>query len=126
MMRLVEYLAGRRKTIWLCPGAEESWNAAESGVPPNRSACCAQFRARIAHLAESGQLRSPDLMNSEGEGCYVVKATCGLRAWGWFQHVEGKAAFVISHVVLKRSRRADPADLQKTVHARHQYEESSQ
>lgn len=119
-----EYYVGKCKRIWLYPGAQATWAAAELLVPPNKKSCLAQFRARIAHYADSGQLRSPDHMNSEGDGCFVIKATCGLRAWGWPQHVNGKAAFVISHVVLKRSERADPAELQRTIAARKKVEES--
>lgn len=54
-------------------------------------------------------------MNAEGKGILAVKATCGLRAYGWFCHHNGSRAFVISHVVLKREQRADPADIEKAV-----------
>src|ERR1700683_1163923 len=101
-----EYYVGKGKTIWLCDGAQESWDEAEALVPPNKQSCLTQFRARIAHYADTGQLRSPDHMNSEGDGCCVIKANCGLRAWGWPQHVDGRAAFVISHVVLKKRESA--------------------
>jgi hypothetical protein len=120
-----EYYAGRAKTIWLTPSAQNSWEEAESLVPPNKSSCCSQFRARIAHLADSGALKSSEHMSSEGEGCFAIKATCGLRAWGWFQHYQGRAAFIISHVVLKKRRLADPADLYKTIEARRQVQENS-
>lgn len=118
-----EFYAGRRKTIWLLPGAQESWDAAEALVPPNKESCKAQFRARIQYLADIGSLRCPDHMNSEGDGCFVIKSTCGLRAWGWMQHHQGRAAFIISHVVLKKKPNADPADLAKTNQARRQFEE---
>jgi hypothetical protein len=124
-MVMDEYYVGKRKTIWLCPGAEVTWDAAEQLVPSNKKSCLAQFRARIKYFADSGQLISPDHMNSEGEGCFVIKATCGLRAWGWMQHVEGNAAFVISHVVLKKKGKADPADLKKTIAARKEVEENT-
>jgi hypothetical protein len=123
-MVMDEYYVGRSKTIWLYPGAQLTWEAAELLVPPNKSSGLAQFRARIAHYADSGQLKSPDHMNSEGEGCFVIKANCGLRAWGWLQHMDGKAAFIISHVVLKKKGKADPADLKRTVAARKKLEEN--
>jgi hypothetical protein len=120
---MYEYYVGKRKTIWLCEGAQASWDAAEALVPSNKQSCLTQFRARIAHYADTGQLRSPDHMNSEGEGCCVIKANCGLRAWGWPQHVNGRAAFVISHVVLKKKESADPADRKRTIAARKNLEE---
>jgi hypothetical protein len=122
-MFMDEFYDGKRKTIWLYPGAQESWDDAESSIPPDKKGAKkkgsqAQFRARIAQFADTGELRSPDHMNSEGDGCFVIKANCGLRAWGWMQHVEGRAAFIISHVVLKRTKKADPADLERTKKAR--------
>jgi hypothetical protein len=96
---------------WL-PGIVGNGRSSGAG---NRSACPAQFRARMAQLADTGRLRCPDHMNSEGDGIMVIKATCGLRAYGWFCHVSGRRAFVISHVVLKRRQRADPVDIETAV-----------
>lgn len=104
---------GQALTIWLCAGCQDSWDEAEALVPGTRAACKGQFRARLEHLANVGRLRSPDHMNSEGDGIFAVKATCGLRGYGWFCSVDGRRAFVISHVVLKRQQKADPADLKK-------------
>ena len=118
-----EFYAGRVKTIWLLPGAETSWNDAEANVPPNKASCKTQFRARLKHLADFGTLHNRDLMNWEGDGCFVVKATCGLRAWGWLQHYNGRAAVMISHVVLKKSQNSKPADLKRTVDARKPFKE---
>jgi hypothetical protein len=118
-----EYYVGSSLTIWLCAGAQETWNCAEQHVPQNKSACLAQFRARIGHLADSGRLRCPDHMNSEGDGIFVVKATCGLRAWGWFDSHNGRRAYFISHVVLKRGMRAGAADLARATEARRQFKE---
>jgi hypothetical protein len=119
-----EFYVGKCKTIWLCDGAQETWDSAESLVPPNKLSGLAQFRARIAHYADTGQLRSPEHMNSEGDGCFVIKANCCLRAWGWLQHVQGRPAFVISHVVLKKKGKANPADLERTIAARKQIEDT--
>lgn len=110
-----EYHAGAALTVWLWPGAEESWDAAEADVPGNRDAQKAQLRARIALLADRGSLRSPDHMKFEGNGIYAVKTTCGLRAWGFFGQVNKRRAFIISHVVLKKNQKADPADLNRAV-----------
>lgn len=80
----------------------------------------------MGYLADVGRLRSPDHMNSEGEGMTVIKATCGLRAWGWFCHYKGRRAYIVSHVVLKRTNHANPADLARAVEARRQIEEQRQ
>jgi hypothetical protein len=107
-----EWHRGTHLTIWVRNGCLESWENAEAAVPGNLKACPAQFRARLAQLADSGRLRCPDHMNSEGDGIMAVKATCGLRAYGWFCQVGGRRAFVISHVILKRRQRADPGDIE--------------
>jgi hypothetical protein len=114
--------AGNELTIWLRTGCQESWDQAEAAVPGNRAACPTQFRARLTRLADHGKLRNPDYMNSEGGGVFAVKATCGLRAYGWFCRVEGRRAFVISHVVLKRRQHADPADIALAVAAKEMLE----
>jgi len=106
-----QWYAGQTLTIWLRPGCLDSWDAAEAGVPGNQRACLEQFRARLKRLADHGKLRNPDYMNAEGDGISAVKATCGLRAYGWLCHVDGRRAFVVSHVVLKRENRADPRDI---------------
>jgi hypothetical protein len=61
-------------------------------------------------------------MNSEGDGIFAVKATCGLRGYGWFCQVEGKRAFVISHVALKRRQGADPAEIARAAAERAAFE----
>src|SRR5258708_30893422 len=127
-MVMDEFYVGRHKTILLYPGAQASWDEAELLVPPpkkKKSNGATQFRARIKLYADRGQLRSPDHMNSEGAGCLVIKANCGLRAWGWPQHFGGRAVFIISHVVLKKRQKADPADLARTVAAKKFVEENT-
>jgi hypothetical protein len=127
-MVMDEFYVGRHKTILLYPGAQASWDESELLVPPTKknkkSNAGSQFRARIKRYADVGYLMSPDHMNSEGEGCFVIKANCGLRAWGWPQHLGGRAVFVISHVVLKKKQKADPADLARTVAAKKCVEEN--
>jgi acetyl-CoA carboxylase carboxyltransferase component len=105
-----EYHSGSSLTIWLWEGAEQSWAEAEAGV---MEAHKAQFRARLARLADAGLLRVPDHMNSEGEGIHAVKGNTGLRAYGWFDQVNGRRAFIISHVILKKKQKLNSADLAK-------------
>lgn len=105
-----EYHSGSSLTIWLWLGAAVSWAEAEAGV---MEAHQAQFRARLARLAEVGSLRVSDHMNPEGDGIYAVKGNTGLRAYGWFDQVNGRRAFIISHVILKKKQKLDPADLAK-------------
>jgi hypothetical protein len=107
---MVKYVHGAALSVWLRPGAQDSWDEAERAIPGHRGACPANFRAKIDRLAAVGWLRSPDHMNEEGNGIHAVKARCGLRGYGWFDSVEGRKAFVISHVKLKRTQRLDPAE----------------
>jgi hypothetical protein len=104
---------GSKLTIWLRFGCQASWDDAETHVPGNRESGKGQFRARLKRLADFGVLRVPDHMNSEGDGIFVVKANCGLRAYGWRCNHDGRSAFVISHVTLKARQKADPADLKR-------------
>lgn len=113
-----EYLRGAALSIWLRVGAEDTWNEAEKLVPKSLSACPRQFRARMLQLAETGRLRSPDHMNHEDNGVYAIKATCGLRAYGWHESHEGRRVFVISHVSLKKGQKLDPKDRERTEEAR--------
>ena len=117
-----QWHAGQALGIWLRSGCRDAWATAEAAVPGNQSACPAQFRARLQLLADRGRLRSPDHMNAEGNGIFAVKATCGLRAYGWFCRVGGRRAFVISHVVLKREQRADPADIRRAAAEKARFE----
>lgn len=118
-----EYHRGEKLTIWLLQGTRASWDAAEAAVPGNRKSCLVQFRARLSRLADVGSLRSPDHMNSEGDGVFAVKATCGLRAYGWFDQVDTRRAFIITHCILKRRQAADPADIARAKAARAQYQQ---
>ena len=65
----------------------------------------------------------PVQMNSEGDGIFAVKTNCGLRAYGWFDSVEGRKAFIISHFVFKSRQKADPAELKKASSAKKQRDE---
>ncbi len=108
---MVEYEAGAHTTIWRMPEAIETWGAAVALVDDaKRDAQEAQLVGRLQLLAERGRLRSPDMMNPEGDQIYAVKTKEGLRAYGWFTRVQSKRAFVISHVILKKKQKLDPAD----------------
>ena len=107
------WFKGIALTIWLRDGCRESWERADDQVPGQRKPCVAQLIARLNLLAEKGRLRSPDHMRHEGDGIYAVKARCGLRAYGWFCNFDGRRAYVISHVVLKKQQKARPSDLAK-------------
>lgn len=117
---MIEFYQGRTLTIWLREKATAAWDEAEAGVPGNRRACKAQFRARIKQLADVGTLHGADHFNGEGNGIYAVKATCGLRAYGWFDRVNGRRAFVIGHVILKKKQKLDPADRERAEKEREQ------
>ena len=118
-----EYIRGTALSIWLRPGAQESWTVAEQAVPKgSESAGAAQFRARMSHLAENGRLRSPDHMRHEDDGIYAVRANCGLRAYGWHCSYRGRRAFVISHVVLKKQQKLDPADKARALKGKAEFE----
>ena len=118
-MTLECYYAGARCGIWLCPGAQASWDAANQSV---REKARSQLHARLTLLGDSGQLRSPDHMNKEGYGIFAAKTPCGIRAYGWFTSVSGQKAFVISHVIYKDQQKLDPKDLAQAVKAKETYE----
>ena len=92
-------------------------------MPGNRSACPVQLRANLSQLADSGTLRSPDRINYEGDQIYAVKTRGGLRAYGWFCHLEGRKGFAISHVTLKRKQKLDPKDRARALEAKRLFEE---
>ena len=60
-------------------------------------------------------------MNAEGDGIFAIKATCGLRAYGWHDTHQGRRVFLISHVVLKRRQGLNPADKARAVTAREEF-----
>jgi hypothetical protein len=61
-------------------------------------------------------------MNHEGDGIFAIKATCGLRAYGWHAQHQGKRAFIISHVIMKDRRKLDTADRERARAARAQFD----
>ncbi len=118
---LERYAEGPGADVWRTPDAARTWDEAICRVEAKkRVAQAAQLNARLARLAATGQLRSPDMMNAEGEGIYAVKTTGGLRAYGWFGQVCGKRAFVISHVILKKRQKLDPGDRIRATRCRDQ------
>lgn len=115
------YCAGRQKNILLCDGAKESRDAAEAAVPASRRACIKQMDHLLKQLADSGRLRSPDQFRHERDGVFAVKTRCGLRAYGWLGDFEGKAAFFVSHYILKKQQKLAPEDFERTVRNRAQH-----
>jgi hypothetical protein len=116
---LEEYAAGDHTTIWRLPGSVETWGTAVGQVKTQiREAQEAQLIARLGLLADTGKLRAPRMMNHEGDNIYAVKTTKGLRAYGWFTQVQDKRAFVISHVILKKTDKLDPADRARAIQSR--------
>ncbi|MGO9592986.1 MAG: hypothetical protein ACLQFF_12555 [Steroidobacteraceae bacterium] len=114
-----EYKRGAALSVWRTPEAIRTWTEAVIQVAQNRrDQQEAQLNARLDLLADAGALRSPDHMRSEGEGICAVKTNQGLRAYGWFTQVESRRAYVISHVILKRRDKLDPADLKKAKECR--------
>ncbi len=113
------FYRGTQLSIWLCPGAQVSWDEAEVGA---RDSCRAQLRARIGLLGDAGKLRSPDHINFEGSGIFAIKANCGLRAYGWFGQINARRAFAISHVMLKKQQKLAPKDLTAAIEARDNWE----
>ena len=104
------FYRGVRLSILRMPGAAATFDDACAAVPGNREACPAQLVRLIKRLADFGKLHSRDQFRHEGNQIYAVKARCGLRAYGWFDSHEGRAAFVISHYILKKRDKFDPAD----------------
>lgn len=101
-------------SIWRVPEAKTTWAAAIQGVASQKQMQQeAQLNARLAVLADKGQLRAPEQFRAEGDGIWAVKTTGGLRAYGWLTRVRNRRAFVISHVILKKRDALDPADLAK-------------
>lgn len=104
------FYEGNRYWILQMPGACESFTEACAGVPGNKDACPAQLVRLIKRLGDLGKLHSRDQFVHEGDGTYAIKTRCGLRAYGWFDRYRGRAAFVISHYILKKRQKFDPAD----------------
>ena len=77
-------------------------------------------------LAATGRLRSPDHMNHEENNIYAIKATCGLRAYGWHGQYQGRRAFIISHVRLKKTQKLDPADRDRAEREREKFRAEQQ
>jgi hypothetical protein len=113
-----EYKRGAALSIWLTSDAAATWTDAVQQVANNkRDRQEAQLVARLDVLA-AGQLRASEHIRSEGEGIFAVKTNGGLRAYGWFTQVDCRKAYVISHIILKKKDKLDPADLKKATDCR--------
>jgi hypothetical protein len=102
---------GAVRSVLYMPGTRETFDAACKLVPGNKVACPAQLIRLIQRLADHGRLRSGDQFVHEGDQIYAIKTRCGLRAYGWFDTFNGQAVFVVSHYMLKKRQRLDPADI---------------
>lgn len=107
------------------PGAAASFDEACADVPGNRDACPAQLQRLTERLADFGKLHSREQFRHEGDQIYAIKARCGLRAYGWFGAHEGRAAFIISHYILKRRDQFSSRDRELVLTNRKQNEETS-
>jgi len=113
------YKRGTALSIWRIRDAVNTWNdAIQLIASQKRDAQEAQLAARLSLLASKGRLRSPEMMNAEGNEIFAVKTTGGLRAYGWFDRVLGHRAFVISHLTLKKRQKLSPKDLNRATRAR--------
>jgi|HubBroStandDraft_3_1064219.scaffolds.fasta_scaffold474663_1 hypothetical protein len=114
-----EYERGTCLSIWRTADARPTWTEAVGQVASHkREQQEAQLIARLSILASRGVLRSPDHIRAEGQGIFAVKTNGGLRAYGWHSNIDGRRAFVISHVVLKKTDKLNPADLNRAVACR--------
>ncbi len=82
----------------------------------------AQMEVRLEMLSRQGRLRSPDIMNSEGDGFFAVKTRNGLRAYGWFRQCARKKCFVISHFVYKKKNKLAVEDKNRMLTIKQQWE----
>ncbi|MEW8341001.1 MAG: hypothetical protein AB2708_14205 [Candidatus Thiodiazotropha taylori] len=116
---------GAYKHIIFTTNGAESLKTAEDHVPPNRKACIAQLRRLLKQLGDRGSLRSPDQCRNEGNDIYAIKANCGLRAYGWFDHDENTdtSLFVVGLCVLKKKQKMDQSDRNQVIREREQFRE---
>jgi len=82
--------------------------------------------ARRQHLANEGQLRSPDHWNTEGrlpdnKHFFAIKAG-KIRAYGWFSD-RNKGIFYISHFAFKKGQKLSREDSHKVIQNWRQIEE---
>jgi hypothetical protein len=95
---------------WRAP----SWDEALSHIPAGKhDNLWATMAARRQHLANVGQLRSPDHWNTEGDlpdGKHFFAIKAGkLRAYGWFSS-RYKGVFYISHFAFKKGQKLASED----------------
>lgn len=106
---------GQRLTIRYCQGAEATRTEAMNQIPVHLHATTlAQFTSRRKAFADTGNLRSPEFFNSEGDlpngKCFwAIKTQTRLRAYGWFSS-RHRGVFFISHFAFKRGEKLAKAD----------------
>lgn len=99
---------------------------AENYVPPQKTACKAQLRSVLQRVGDHDQVRNTDLFKAEGDGIFAAKARCGLRAYGWFDRLDGANVFIVAHAIMKKKQKADPADIERVVNARRRFKNGEQ
>lgn len=112
------YYSGSVFNIEQTDDAVSSQSEAESNCT---EACCLQLLAITKRLANYGKISNPHHFMNEGEGIWALKARCGLRAYGWFAKKK-RSIFVISHYIVKKRQKLNPADLKRAIHNRTIYE----
>lgn len=116
------YVRGAALNVWRVEEAVTTWNQAVGSVASQkRDAQVEQLDARLSVLALRGHLRSPDHMNSEGDGIFAVKTNGGLRAYGWFGSVEGTKSFIVCHVALKKRQKLTAKDFERAKKVKERY-----
>lgn len=104
-----------------------SWLEALQHIPAAKHpGITAKMAARRKHLADHGQLRSPDHWNTEGtlpngKHFYAIKAD-KVRAYGWFS-TRYKGIFFISHFAFKKGQKLARADTNRVIANWRQIEE---
>ncbi len=101
---------GEDPATWRPPSLGAALSHIQAG---KRNKVMATMKARRQHLADIGQLRSPDYWNTEGllpneKHFYAIKAG-KLRAYGWFSD-QHKGVFYISHFAFKKGKKLSKED----------------
>lgn len=121
-------VAGSARYVILLPENAASYMASVDSVASQiRDAGHAQLLVVLQAIADNMQPKLPKTsFNHEGDGIFAAKANCGLRAWGWYGDAKRdtvrQPVFAISFVTLKKSQKADPADLKFAKNHRTEYD----
>lgn len=97
-------------SIFFTEDAIETLKSHSDNQERKHQSCLASLLSRLEQYGNTGELHTPDQLNSEGYGFWAIKARCGLRAYFWFQ---GKGTIIVSHFKLKKSDKLEDADKKK-------------